>query len=676
MSRSADLPPLSPIADGSENELALALSEAATGFALALGDVDGVQRTALDTLEALRQLAPAPVEPSEPIDAEIPPDPTVPAVSARAVDVATAGGIEAALALLAGAPGLLLVRSATSLAADVDLPAGVDVEFITGGEIDLAGFSLRIRGHVSAPPRLIFRGAVLPRADFLHPDGPHGSRVLLDRQPRAHPEWWGADPTGGADSAPAIEAAIHSRPRTGSSTSAPAVMFGAGLYSCDAPVQVKATVTCLGVGRVNVGAAASRLLWRLGTAGIVVHRAETIGQGATAAIGGHDPAAGSGSAFFGLSLEGVKGDFYAPTVDHGFEARARFRLSRCALRNWTGRGVSVIGSTKSTDPARLGNANGFVLEDLYITSCAGEGVYCDGTDVNAGVGSVLYISDCGGSGLYDSSYLGNLWTGFHIATSSRASMVSHNGFRYYAVPGAQDYATTEPGTDPAVWQEFKPGSEHALFPAWTEGVAYRSGGAIRADNANCASLFVGYYTEGGQAPSHITAARSEARPCLDGAGFSEATSCSVFSFAQYRRRVSTVWKTEAGNYSSTLGSPYNNDPETLASFLTPGEGSRGLDLVGAPTVFAWVHDRVRTSHYVTTVEHAHGGGYFGTESILLGSIVIDSGAAPPDEAAPDARPRADGSVRYNTAPAIEGDGRVLTHWLRVAGAWTACYSST
>ena len=183
----------------------------------------------------------------------------------------------------------------------------------------------------------------------------------------------------------------------------PTIRFGyGGYYFSDELVPTKTIrLEGAGTGYYHDGAG-SRLYFAAGKRGIVLKNASPVisGVGST-----------SISHLFIASL-----GFGGQTTKHGIEVDTPVSIEHCSVVGFGGNGIDI-----TADVTGGTNANGFYLSHLIIYNNAGDGVFCQGGDFNAGSGYSLNCAANGGYGINDSSFLGNPWYSCHTATNAAGS---------------------------------------------------------------------------------------------------------------------------------------------------------------------------------------------------------------------------------------------------------------
>lgn len=206
----------------------------------------------------------------------------------------------------------------------------------------------------------------------------------------------------------------------------------------------------------------------------------------------------------------------------------RIRSNRCLVRDcvFTGfpRDGAYINATAGSTGNEQGNANLWRLDNVRLADNGRDGLYVKGADVNAGVGINLDVSNNQGWGIRDESFLGNTYLACHAQNNGLGgAYVHYAGGHYSVMPGkAVQASTTTPGTDETIWNYLGPGGEFVGLPNWTSGVSTVEGGAYCSLNVNAQTSFIGCYSEGGQAPSHLQAPATS-QGGLHAAGFTNAS---------------------------------------------------------------------------------------------------------------------------------------------------------
>lgn len=201
---------------------------------------------------------------------------------------------------------------------------------------------------------------------------------------------------------------------------------------------------------------------------------------------------------------------------HGIRLRAGAYLREVVVDSFPGDGISVVASVKGSGYG-AGNANRFKLEDCKSRWNGWNGLFIDGTDVNAGT-IVNFDAEANGRyGIYDSSFLGNFYFGIHLASNgnpgrgynsdAQTSRASHRGKRYHAVWSATEtaLARTEPGTDESVWRSLGKGKPGRAYREWTgsEPVGTFFPGGAAAFTEPTARNWITGYAEQNQAPAYL-----------------------------------------------------------------------------------------------------------------------------------------------------------------------------
>lgn len=105
------------------------------------------------------------------------------------------------------------------------------------------------------------------------------------------------------------------------------------------------------------------------------------------------------------------------TTAHGLTFGNQAMIEFVSVQNFGGDGIHI-----AADVTGGTNANGFFLNRAYVLANAGDGVYCQGGDANAGCGIAVQAFDNLGWGIRDISFLANGWLG---------CQADHNGIGAY-----------------------------------------------------------------------------------------------------------------------------------------------------------------------------------------------------------------------------------------------------
>lgn len=416
--------------------------------------------------------------------------------------------IQAAVAA-AGVGAMTFAATRAELAA---LPPATHKSAVLGEGKRRGGFvfdSANHAAHVAADP---LQGLfVAPPSD---PSGASGAWVRLFDGP-LNVQWFGAVADNATDAAPAILAAIAASKALGHagsySTGGPAVYIPAGLYYCASTIDWNHTLHLFGDGGGDAGGDPTTLRFPAGKTGLRLQYVDTSGN-ATLDGAGHTQAAGS--IVSSLVLVGGYADFAStPEMDaHGLHAKVRFTARNVTANAFQGDGFHIVASVGG-DGATRGNANGWNLDKCAAYSCR-NGLYLEGSDVNAGMSHGFNASYCRRWGIFDRSFLGNTHVAPHaeangiVDPAAPPTVVSHGGKRYAVKigqeAGAAANAPSGSTADNTWWIYLYDGGPAApQMPAWANGIAVRSGGSYGGDNLNAVSTFVGAYHEMGQGNGQI-----------------------------------------------------------------------------------------------------------------------------------------------------------------------------
>ena len=344
------------------------------------------------------------------------------------------------------------------------------------------------------------------------PTGRSGAWVRrIDGPVNVH--WFGVASDGVTDDSPAFVAALALLKQiagnsggTSFTKASPELFIPAGAYFMGTTtLDITHAVSIRGEGSGFNGVAPATLLkWGPNATAIRIQAANTSGAGT---VDGGIHFSGQGTRLQGFAVEGsfngTEGEF------HGVHAKAKFSAEDFVVNSFAGDGIH-IHCTSGSGAADEGNANLFRIENAALLGCR-DGLSTKGADANAG--SCINV-DCSFNrrwGVNESSFLGNSYIACHTAGNGSwagaPSTVSFNGIRYAVRDGLEAAASTNApsGTeaDNAWWYYLGPGGPAAGFPAWSNGIACRSGGPYRTDNFNGRNVFHGCYSEGDQPPSQF-----------------------------------------------------------------------------------------------------------------------------------------------------------------------------
>ena len=182
---------------------------------------------------------------------------------------------------------------------------------------------------------------------------------------------------------------------------------------------------------------------------------------------------------------------------HGIVPKVRFVSEDINITNFPGSGFYIDSNSPT------GNINYARITRGRIYRCQ-NGIYCKGgSDANG-----LNIHDVEantnrGAGFRDNSFLGNDYWGCGADGNGELSVVEYAGNLYYVINEALA-ATTQPGTNAAVWGFWKAGTLPARVWTMSTTLELIRGGAMIAENNNSRTTFWGgYLGEPNQPPSVI-----------------------------------------------------------------------------------------------------------------------------------------------------------------------------
>ncbi len=201
---------------------------------------------------------------------------------------------------------------------------------------------------------------------------------------------FGADPTGVADSAPAINAAIQTFSAEGGTVYGyGTVIIPQGKYKLLSPILLDRGVVLEGMGPgayYGVG-----LFPALGVTAILQQ-----------AVSGQVV---ENNTIRNIEIVGPNGiGTWTGAEAHGIDARFAIRIENVRVFNMTGHGINLV-------PDLIGDLCYVNCVDIY--NCGGDGIHISGGDANAGLFMRCSVVACGGWGINDNSFLGNTHIGHH-----------------------------------------------------------------------------------------------------------------------------------------------------------------------------------------------------------------------------------------------------------------------
>ena len=324
--------------------------------------------------------------------------------------------------------------------------------------------------------------------------------------------WFGAAGDGTTDDGPAFVAALAllsaiAANDDGAYKGSPRLYIPPGPYYLGATtLDITHTLIIEGDGTGHSDVAA-KLRWAANTTGIRIQGVNTSGSGSV----GASQHSGASTMIRRLWLVGGYTEYATEVEYHGIHTKAAVIVEDCRIENFQGDGFFARASAGAGAPDE-GNANVMSVHRVRIDNCR-NGVYVDGSDVNAGHFAELNLNYNRQWGVWDSSFLGNSYTACHAAGSGQSAagltptQVSHNGNRYSPVfgqeAGASVNAPSGTAADNPWWYFYAPGAPAAdrSIPAWSSGMTLRSGGAYLMEQA--ANVMVGCYAEQDQGVTQL-----------------------------------------------------------------------------------------------------------------------------------------------------------------------------
>lgn len=325
--------------------------------------------------------------------------------------------------------------------------------------------------------------------------------------------WFGAKGDGSTNDDGAFQAALAF---VTANASAIAVGWGAGRllvpksdgkYMLTQPLEIATGLELMGENGTFRGASAS-ILQFTGSAGIRVQRYNTDGENG---VSSQTHQAGDATIIRNLTVMGDWVSGAANNTMHGIQMRAAAHIEHVNIYGFRGDGIHIFAAAGGGIGSE-GNANQFSIRNVSVNRCR-NGLFVDGPDANAGHVSLSDFSSNRRWGVLDSSFLGNTYVACHADANTLdvdgKAVCSFSGNLYTVVHGAESGASTNApsGTSAAnaYWSYIGAGAPAPGYGrrAWASGMAWESGGAYCTDTATAENVFVGCYSESGQAPSQF-----------------------------------------------------------------------------------------------------------------------------------------------------------------------------
>jgi len=303
--------------------------------------------------------------------------------------------------------------------------------------------------------------------------------------------WFGATGDGSTDDSAAFTAALaalksfaENQSTSGFYKGSPKLFIPAGHYFLGTtPIDVNHTVIIEGEGSGRFGPGAggcSRLRWAAESSGIRVQFASTSAE-LTVDSTTHDGA--GGVVLKQLMLDGghagTEGEF------HGLVCRSVVTAEDIYIRNFPGDGIRGWAGNVIGHGSVSGNVSVSCFKSVRIENCR------VGSDVRGSDANVVTFINCEAvanrqAGFVDDNGAGsNSYIGCHCASNGVVSgniptQCTFSG-NHYAVKWGQDSgaainAPSGATSDNAYWIYIEPGSAADVYPAWSSGTVFRSGG--------------------------------------------------------------------------------------------------------------------------------------------------------------------------------------------------------
>lgn len=487
---------------------------------------------------------------------------------------------------------------------------------VPAASIDAAITQIRTAGHAGAGDG---GGALYVRAGS---EPGHALKVQS-----ADGAWWelvaengwinvlqaGADPTGAADSIQAFrDCADFARHNTGDEQSAgangPAIYVPHGKYHWSDTFEPRAGITMIGFKRGVDGNLGTIIEVAADKTGIILPKHDTAGDTGVEEPNDTTTKGANGSFIEGLKLTSLGGTNHDR---HGIRIRvAGVMLSHVECRNFPGDGFHIVADWNGNNHP-VGVANSWSMDRCTAINNQRNGVFIQGSDVNAGVSTALNLVRNGRWGIWDNSFLSNVHIGAHAqgngganaaenGTEGVSAYVAHNNERYMVVPGQEAAAsTTTPGTDSSVWYPFDTGGATISFPAWVSGNTYTAGGSYFMEG-NGQKQAIGCYSEGDnvaavEGNSQLQGGTNANPPLSLVSGGSYGSFTEGNRFTKGGVKVSPTLDTQNAAYAVEILNP--EDPHALIRMKVPSEPSFGLG-------FRWDDSRKTLKAFATIASNS------------------------------------------------------------------------
>ena len=415
------------------------------------------------------------------------------------------------------------------------------------------------------------------------------------------------------DCYPAITAALAANTYQSTSSSfytgCKEIFFPHGQYRIGTTINLKQEVILTGEG----GFVGSILLFDADLDGIIVNNYNTQGRGA-----------GSGYAGYRSVIQNLRLASNGGTTGRGISLRARAFINNVQVSSFPEEGVYAV-ATAGGSPSTEGNANCFVMQNVYSTNNGSHGFLFDGADANAGVCLMCSSENNAGHGFYDASFLGNTFIACHAD--------ANGGRSYYS------------------------------------------------DDSNARSTFIGCYAEGGQTAARISASSNVYGGLLADGVTSDGGFSVRGSVADGFLRIYPTGATD-GPLFARLGGPSSAGYDPLMYFFNAKDFSAGQGF-GYAAVFSGYTYANNVRNLLCMTQNAAGTGALAgwmtggrgslqTNSLFVGPMFLGTQGSTWNggermiqygSAAPTTGTYAQGDIVFNNAPTSGG----YVGWVCTAG---------
>ena len=295
------------------------------------------------------------------------------------------------------------------------------------------------------------------------------------------------------------------------------------------------------------------------------------------------------------------------TLKHGIILNGVMNMENVLVRYFSGDGIHVDACAFGKGDA-FGNSDRSKFTNVEADYNYKNGFYFDGCDAN-----IMLITNCSAQanirwGFSDNGFLGNHYINCHTAVNGDSAIVTYGNIKYAAI--SLNYArglrssinlNKQPDINPLFWAVIAKGSQ--IYPKWTPGKRYYSGGAYLSTDINALTIYDGCYSEEGQ-PASIVSQRAlilgGQGAGISGGGFLAAdvnqlvarspisltTGKGDLYFTDPANRSGNVYFINRDHASNQLKIGYGGSVTTSPSLILDSSGNVAIGFAnGSPQVF-------------------------------------------------------------------------------------------